>query len=176
MTHRHRRTLAFASALAVVACGRNDARTAAVDSSLGRDLTTAAQVSQFPPADTVTALERTAAAPAPAQASVAAAPVRRSSAPRRVHRSTSAGEVASSGTAASSGSSAAAATAPAPESHTVTVKHTKRDAAIGAAAGAIIGATTSRDKVKGGVIGGAAGAILGGVLGNNVDKKKKTVP
>ena len=39
-----------------------------------------------------------------------------------------------------------------------------------------IGATTSRDKVKGAVIGGAAGAILGGVIGNNVDKKKKTVP
>ena len=39
-----------------------------------------------------------------------------------------------------------------------------------------VGATTSHDKVKGGIIGGAAGAILGGVIGNNVDKKKKTVP
>lgn len=54
-----------------------------------------------------------------------------------------------------------------------TVKHTKRDAAIGAGAGAVIGAVTSRDKVKGAVIGGVAGAILGGVIGNNVDVQKK---
>jgi len=53
------------------------------------------------------------------------------------------------------------------------VKHTKRDAAIGAAAGAIIGATTSKDKVKGGIIGAAVGGILGGVIGNNVDIKRK---
>jgi uncharacterized protein YcfJ len=59
---------------------------------------------------------------------------------------------------------------------TRTVKHTQRDAAIGAAAGAIIGATTSRDRVKGGIIGGAAGAILGGVLGNNVDKQTQRIP
>ncbi|MCC6319756.1 MAG: glycine zipper 2TM domain-containing protein [Gemmatimonadaceae bacterium] len=51
------------------------------------------------------------------------------------------------------------------------VKHTKRDAAIGAVAGAAIGAVTSgkRDRLKGAVIGAAAGAILGGVIGNNVD-------
>jgi outer membrane lipoprotein SlyB len=55
----------------------------------------------------------------------------------------------------------------------VVVKHTKRDAAIGAGAGAVIGAVTSRNKVKGAIIGGAAGAILGGVIGNNVDKTKK---
>ena len=54
----------------------------------------------------------------------------------------------------------------------VIVKHTQRDAAIGAVAGAVIGATTSRNKVKGGVIGAAVGGILGGVIGNNVDKKK----
>ncbi len=53
------------------------------------------------------------------------------------------------------------------------VKHTKRDAAIGAATGAVLGAVTSRDKVKGAVIGGVAGAILGGVIGNNVDKTKR---
>ena len=61
------------------------------------------------------------------------------------------------------------APAPGPES---VVKHTKRDAAIGAGAGAVIGAVTSRNKVKGAIIGGAAGAILGGVIGNNVDKTK----
>ena len=64
------------------------------------------------------------------------------------------------------------APAPAPRQPTV-VKHTKRDAAIGAVAGAAIGAATSRNKVKGAIIGGAAGAILGGVIGNNVDKTTK---
>jgi hypothetical protein len=49
------------------------------------------------------------------------------------------------------------------------VRHTKRDAAIGAAAGAVIGATTSRDRVKGGLIGAAAGGILGGIIGHTVD-------
>ena len=53
------------------------------------------------------------------------------------------------------------------------IKHTKRDAIIGAAAGAIIGAATSRDKVKGGLIGAAAGGILGAVVGNNVDVERR---
>jgi uncharacterized protein YcfJ len=62
------------------------------------------------------------------------------------------------------------------EQPTEVVKHTHRDAAIGAAAGAIIGATTSRDKVKGGLIGGAAGAILGAIVGNNVDIQRRPIP
>ncbi len=49
------------------------------------------------------------------------------------------------------------------------VRHTKRDAAIGAIGGAVIGATTSRDKVKGAIIGAAAGGILGGIIGHTVD-------
>ena len=52
------------------------------------------------------------------------------------------------------------------------VRHTGRDAAIGAAAGAIIGATASRDRVKGGLIGAAAGGILGGIIGHTVDVQK----
>ena len=52
------------------------------------------------------------------------------------------------------------------------IRHTKRDAAIGAAAGAVIGATVSRDKVKGGLIGAAAGAVLGGIVGHTVDVEK----
>ena len=64
---------------------------------------------------------------------------------------------------------------PAP-TRTETVKHTHRDAAIGAVAGAVIGAVTARDKVKGGLIGGAAGAILGAVIGNNVDVQRRQVP
>lgn len=52
------------------------------------------------------------------------------------------------------------------------VRHTKRDAAIGAAAGAVLGATTSRDKLKGAIIGAAAGGILGGIVGHTVDVQK----
>jgi len=57
-----------------------------------------------------------------------------------------------------------------------TVKHTNRDAAIGAAAGAIVGITTSKKKAQGAVIGGIVGGVLGGVVGNNVDKTKKKPP
>jgi len=52
------------------------------------------------------------------------------------------------------------------------IRHTKRDAAIGAAAGAVIGATVSRDKIKGGLIGAAAGAVLGGIVGHTVDVQR----
>ena len=59
-----------------------------------------------------------------------------------------------------------------PAARTTVVKHTKRDAAIGAVAGAVIGASTSRDKVKGGLIGAAAGGILGGIIGHTVDVER----
>ena len=176
--HRLGRTALIAVALASAACSRANDRSAMVDSSLSRDLTTASQVPAAPYTDTVSSLERTGASPAP----VAVAPQHMtSSAPPRVrhtatrstrHRSSSAGEVSRS----SAGSVSAPAPVYTPAPRTETVKHTKRDAAIGAAAGAILGAATSRDKIKGGIIGGAAGAILGGIIGNNVDKKKKTVP
>ena len=54
------------------------------------------------------------------------------------------------------------------------IKHTKRDAAIGAVAGAAIGAGTTgrKDRMKGAVLGAAVGAVLGGVIGNNVDLKR----
>ena len=70
-------------------------------------------------------------------------------------------------------SSRSSGTYSAPARQTTRVKHTKRDAAIGAAAGAAIGAVTSRDKLKGAVIGGVAGAVLGGVIGNNVDVSRR---
>ena len=57
---------------------------------------------------------------------------------------------------------------------TEVVKHTKRDAAIGAAAGAIIGGATHGG--KGAVVGGATGAVVGAIIGNNVDKTKKKKP
>ncbi len=52
------------------------------------------------------------------------------------------------------------------------IRHTKRDAILGASAGAIIGATTSRDRLKGAVIGAAAGGILGAVVGHEIDIKR----
>jgi hypothetical protein len=87
---------------------------------------------------------------------VPASPTRRSSVVRR----SSGGEVARSSAPATTTSGG-----------TRIVKHTKRDAAIGAAAGAVIGGATHG--VKGAVVGGAAGGVLGAIIGNNVDKKKK---
>jgi hypothetical protein len=139
-----------------------------VDSSLNNDLTLAAQARQTATLDSISAAERArvAAAPAPTVTSGSTAPARRTTATTTRRRTTSSGSTSSSngGTVTRS------------EPREVTVKNTKRDAAIGAAAGAIIGATTSRDKVKGGIIGAAAGGILGAVIGNNVDVQKKKVP
>jgi hypothetical protein len=64
---------------------------------------------------------------------------------------------------------------PAPEPQSTTVKHTDRDAAIGAAAGAITGAVIGRN-AKGAMIGAAAGGILGAIIGNNADVSKRTNP
>ena len=161
------RTLAIAAAIGATACGRNDKT--ADNSALQNDLSLAAQ--QQTRLDSVSALEAGATGTKAPVNNVAPATVRRtttSSAPRRstVRRSSSTGT--SSGSVGSS-----SGTVSSTSGGEVTVKNTKRDAAIGAAAGAVIGATTSRNKVKGAVIGGAVGAILGGVVGNNVDVKKK---
>jgi hypothetical protein len=147
--------LALALLVAAGACSRSGGR--AADTSLNTDLSLAAQQSHS--LDSLSAVERSSAGNAlngtptthpTSQAS-------RSSSSRR--SSGGSGRVYSSGGSVSTSSG-----------HVV--KHTQRDAAIGAAAGAIIGATTSHNKVKGGVIGAAVGGILGGVIGNNVDKKK----
>src|SRR4249919_3622407 len=135
------------------------------DAALNNDLTLAAQARTAGSLDSISAAERLnggSAAVAPSAA--APAPVRRATS-TTTRRTTS-----SSGTRRSTSSSGGQV---ASQPREVTVKHTNRDAAIGAAAGAVIGATTSRDKVKGGLIGAAVGGILGGVIGNNVDKKKK---
>src|SRR5438128_452950 len=92
MMHKSLRSLVLGGALVTAtACGRQDQRTALVDSSLSRDLTTAAQVNRAALADTISALERTAAAAPVAATPVAAAavPVRRAPA-RRVRRTASA--------------------------------------------------------------------------------------
>jgi uncharacterized protein YcfJ len=134
------------------ACSGNDKK---VDDALNADLATAAQAQPYMPLDSISAAERAgfaAAATAPALTSTRSAPVRRTAARR---------------------SSAPVYSAPAPQ-RTRIVKHTKRDAAIGAVAGGVLGAATSRNKVKGAIIGATAGAIIGGVIGNNVDVKRET--
>ncbi len=156
-----KKLLILPAAALAFACSKGDNRTAA-DSALNADLSTAASTQPYTPLDSITAAERAGVAPATALRSTSTAPRTVYRAPvRRTTRSSSGGTY----------SSQPVYRAPAPAQ--VIVKHTKRDAAIGAGAGAIIGAVTSRNKVKGAIIGGAAGAILGGVIGNNVDKTKK---
>jgi hypothetical protein len=159
--------LALAPAFAFVAACNNDKP--AADAALNNDLTLAAQARPAGALDSVSAAERLNGGAAAAPAAAAPAPVRRTTTSSTARRATS----SSSGTRRTTGSSGGQV---ASQPREVTVKHTKRDAAIGAAAGAVIGATTSRDKVKGGIIGAAAGGILGAVIGNNVDKQKKPVP
>jgi hypothetical protein len=158
----YKKLLILPAALFAFACSKGDNSQAAADSALNSDLSTAAASRPYTPLDSITAAERagtsnnltsTAAAPR----TVTRAPVRRTTTARR------------SSSSGGTYSSAPVYSAPAPQQE---VKHTKRDAAIGAGAGAVIGAVTGRS-VKGAIIGGAAGAILGGVIGNNVDKTKK---
>ena len=164
------KTILIAPALMLaVACGKDTS----ADPALDNDLSLAAQANPAARLDSISAAERMNGTAAGSnalrnEAAPAPAPVRRSTASAPARRTTSGSTARSSGT--SSGTTVAS------EPRTVTVKNTKRDAAIGAAAGAIIGATTSRDKVKGAVIGGVAGGILGGVIGNNVDVQKKPAP
>jgi len=158
--------LALALSVSGGACSGNSGK--AADTTLNRDLSLAAQQRGDQPLDSLSAAER-AAAMAPnalngaSTSSSARTPVRRTT--TRASTSGSATRRTSGGTVYSSGGTVTS-------SQERVIKHTKRDAAIGAAAGAVIGATTSKNKVKGGLIGAAVGGILGGVIGNNVDKKK----
>jgi hypothetical protein len=165
-----RSLLIVPAAILAVACGRNDSNKR-VDDALNSDLSLAAQARPYTALDSISAAERAAQMQGIApvgylngqpvystpQTSVrTTTPVRRTSTVRR--------------SSSSSGGSRVVYSAPRRE---VIVKHTKRDAAIGAAAGAVLGAVTSRDKVKGAVIGGVAGGILSGVIGYNIDKSKR---
>jgi uncharacterized protein YcfJ len=158
----NRMLLFVPAAILAVACGRDDSNKR-VDDALNSDLSLAAQAHPATALDSISAAERAAQAQGLAPVGyIGGQPVY--SAPRTttpVRRTTT--------TRRSSGGGVYSA----PARRTVIVKHTKRDAAIGAAAGAVLGAVTSRDKVKGAVIGGVAGAVLGGVIGNNVDKSKR---
>ena len=161
-----KKLLILPAAFLAFACSNGDNKMTAADSALNSDLSTAAASRPYTPLDSITAAERAGVAASTAPAALRST----ASAPRTTVRRTSA---AHRTTSRSSGTySSAPVYSPAPRQPTV-VKHTKRDAAIGAAAGAVIGATTSRNKVKGAIIGGAAGAILGGIIGNNVDKTTK---
>ena len=106
----------------------------------------------------VAQVEEKPAAAAPKHTSSA----RRSSSSTRRHRSSS-----------SSGEYASAPVYRQPR--VTTVKHTRRDAAIGAGTGAVIGAVAggSRHRVRGAIVGGVLGGVAGAVIGNNVDKSRR---
>jgi YmgG-like glycine-zipper protein len=148
----YKKLLIIPAALFAFACSGNDKK---VDDALNADLAMAGQASPYSPLDSITAAERAGVAGS-ALTSTATAP-RRTTPVRRT---------------ATRRSSAPVYRAPAP-APTRVVKHTKRDAAIGAVAGGVLGAATSRNKVKGAIIGATAGAIIGGVIGNNVDVERR---
>ena len=159
------RPLAISSlaALALLgACRGNDSRP---DDALKNDLALAAQVQPYQAQQFVSPGEQVLGANGQPLAYNTAAPLTRAPAPAPVYRAPA------RRTASRSSSRSSGGYYPAPAPRPV-VKHTGRDAAIGAGAGAIIGAATSRDKLKGGLIGAAAGGILGAVLGNNVDVQR----
>ena len=159
------RTMILIPALALAACRHDQPQQAADTAGLNTDLQLAGQ--QQRAMDSVSALERTGA-------TTAAAPARTGSS--SATHTTRTARRSSSHTYSSGGSVSSAGSASPPSSgHTEVVKHTRRDAAIGAAAGAAIGAASSHS-VKGGVIGAVVGGVAGAVIGNNVDKKKKRVP
>src|ERR1700716_4030771 len=114
--------LAFASP-------KGDNKQTAADSALNSDLSTAAASRPYTPLDSITAAERAGTAKGltrttAAPRTVSRAPVRRTTTTRR-----------SSSSGGGTYSSAPVYSAPAPQPQVV--KHTKRDAAIGAGAGAV---------------------------------------
>ena len=142
-------TFAVVVASVVAGCSKSDKPDAALQS----DMALAAQQQQAH-LDSISALEANNGAARPAAYREPTGTVRR-------HSSTTSSVSSSAGTTTTTSTG------------DVVVKHTQRDAAIGAVAGGLIGATTSRNKVQGGVIGAVVGGVLGGVVGNNVDKTKK---
>ena len=159
----YKKLMIIPAAFFAFACSGNDKK---IDDALNADLMTAAQARPYSPLDSITAAEQAgmALAAAPALTSSPAPAPRRSTPVRRTtRRASSSGGTYSSGPVYS---------APAPQPTRI-IKHTKRDAAIGAVAGGVLGAATSRNKVKGAIIGATAGAIIGGVIGNNVDVERR---
>jgi hypothetical protein len=148
--------------LVAAACGNDPAPAPGPDLSFLRDLDLA--VVQAPVQPVISEAELGFQAEAAAESAAAAAP-----------RPAASGATQTSARRASSGTGTTAARAPV--ARTVTVKNTKRDAAIGAGAGAVIGAVAGgpNHRVKGAVAGAVVGGVIGGVIGNNVDKSTKVV-
>ena len=155
--------LSFASVALMAACSRGgDARP---DDALKSDLALAAQVQPYQAQQFVSPNELqqgATRAQAPQYNAARNAPVYRAPAPaRRTSRAPARASRSDGGYYPNGGSY--------PSTPREPVRHTQRDAAIGAAAGAVLGASTSQDRVKGGLIGAAAGGILGGIIGHTVD-------
>ena len=160
----HSLVLSLAGLALVGACSRSADSHA--DDALKNDLALAAQAQPYTASQFVSPSEQQRAglvAPQYAAAPRAAPPVYRAPAP--VYRAPAR---RTSSRARSSGGSRGTYY---PSEPAEPIRHTGRDAAIGAAAGAVIGATTSQDRVRGGIIGAAAGGILGGIIGHTVDVK-----
>lgn len=160
----HGITLSLAALALLAGCSRGaDSRP---DDALKNDLALAAQAQPYQAQQFTSPSEQQLAAsgmaPRYAGSPRSAQPISRAPVYRAPARRTSSRSRASSGTYYPS----------VPSAPQEPVRHTRRDAAIGAAAGAIIGATTSRDKVKGGLIGAAAGGLLGGIIGHTIDVKQ----
>lgn len=146
-------TMTLVPALALAAaCGRKD--DTALDDSLRNDLALASSVQPYQPQQFVSPMEQgmTSATSRTYGTGTYASPAPRRTTVRRT-----------------SAPSNYPSTSRAPAEP---VRHTQRDAMIGATAGAVIGATTSRDKVKGGLIGAAIGGIAGAVVGRTVDVQR----
>ena len=159
-----KKLLLVPAALVAAACGRGD--TAKVDDALKNDLALASQAQPFNPQQFTSPSEMGYAYnPYTGQFQ----PVPKLTQPQTVQR------VASRPTTVrrtSTASRASSGTRVIYRQPAEPIRHTKRDAAIGAVSGAVIGATVSRDKVKGGLIGAAAGAVLGGIIGHTVDVER----
>jgi len=163
-----RMVLLVPAALLAAACGRDASKT---DDALKNDLALASQAQPYNAQQFTSPAEMGYAynpytgqfQPIPAAAAQPQTQLRMVSRPAPVRRTSTRSSSGSSGTRV------IYQPAPAPAEP---IRHTKRDAAIGAAAGAVIGATTSRDKLKGGLIGAAAGAVLGGIIGHTIDVQK----
>lgn len=149
-------TVALGASLSFAACSRGNNQ--AADTALNNDLSLAAQQKQAQLdslSDTANAANKQALASGTTRSATTHSTTYR-------HRSSSSsGGYRSSGEVTTTTSSGG-----------TVVKHTKRDAAIGAATGAVVGGVASHS-VKGGIIGAVVGGVLGGVIGNNVDKTKK---
>jgi hypothetical protein len=156
------------AAVLAAACSRESAKT---DDALKNDLALASQAQPYN-AQQVTSPTEMGYAYNPYTGQFQPVPAAQPHVQRVASRPATVVRRSSSGTRRSSSSGTRVVYEPAP-APAEPIRHTKRDAVIGAAAGAVIGATTSRDKVKGAIIGAAAGGVLGGIIGHTIDVKKQ---